>query len=243
MDNFTISYQPFGATSILVTWPSTIEKSTLNDIISFEETICSYFGNEVETVPAYNSLTVIFKSNIYYKSTLAKLQELYNQKKAISKVACNLWKVPVCYEEAFGIDLKELAEAKNVTTQEIITLHTAQSFTVYGIGFLPGFMYLGGLPEALHYPRRSSPRTKVIKGAVGIGGMQTGIYPQESPGGWNIIGNSPIHFFDPNKKQPCFAKVGDQVQFYSVTKPQYDIITIEVATGIFNIKSEIFYHD
>ena len=96
---------------------------------------------------------------------------------------------------SFGIDLDEIAQKKKLSIDEIIELHTTPKYQVFSIGFLPGFLYLGGLDKRLHFDRKSVPRLAVKKGAVGIGGMQTGIYPKTSPGGWHIIGNSPVIFF------------------------------------------------
>jgi len=123
-------------------------------------------------------------------------------------------------------------------TKTLIQLHASQQYTVYGIGFLPGFMYLGGLPKDIEVPRRSSPRLQVAKGAVGIAGKQTGIYPQESPGGWNIIGNCPVDMFNVDRDKPCFVSVGDQIQFYSISKAEYDLRTIEGELGIFKLQKE-----
>ena len=109
---------------------------------------------------------------------------------------------------------------------------------IYFIGFLPGFLYLGGLDERLFTPRKSTPRLRIEKGAVAIGGKQTGIYPQESPGGWNIIGNSPIQFFDNSKNTPCFAKAGDKLQFYSITLKEHHDIKVLVDAGVFQLESE-----
>ena len=107
-------------------------------------------------------------------------------------------------------------------------MHTSSQYLVYFLGFQPGFLYLGGLDSRLHNPRRSNPRLRVDRGAVAIGGEQTGIYPQDSPGGWNIIGKSPVDFFDVSKSRPCFAKAGDYVQFKPVDVATFDEISKEV---------------
>lgn len=129
-----------------------------------------------------------------------------------------------------------------MSTKELIEMHTKQPYLVYGIGFLPGFMYLGGLPEALETPRKSTPRLAVPKGSVGLAGKQTGIYPQDSPGGWNIIGNCPIPIFNINKEPPCFINVGDRVQFYPITKAEYELHRIEAEVGIYRIEKKE-WHD
>lgn len=144
-----------------------------------------------------------------------------------------LWKLPVCYKDSFAPDLNYVCEEKGLSKEELITLHTGSIYTVYCMGFLPGFMYLGGLVDSLHLKRRSSPRPSVPPGSVGIGGSQTGIYPQESPGGWNLIGNCPVTLFNSSHKPPCFVSVGDHIQFYSISEQEYEFLKIKVQTGIY----------
>jgi KipI family sensor histidine kinase inhibitor len=147
------------------------------------------------------------------------------------------WEIPVCYDAQFGIDLDEIVQKTKLSIAEIISLHTAPRYQVFSIGFLPGFLYLGGLDSRLHMDRKSTPRLKVEKGAVGIGGIQTGIYPKSSPGGWQILGNSPLNFFDVFDEDPCFAKAGDYVKFVSVSLPEYHDIKEAVANRSYTIKS------
>ena len=191
-------------------------------------------------VPAYNSVTLIHRDKpIKFKDFKEKLEEWYKDKKETRSKHRNLWRLPVCYDLEFGIDLQELSERLKKTIEEIIKLHTENSYTLYGIGFLPGFMYLGGLPEELEVPRRSQPRAKVSKGAVGLAGKQTGIYPQESPGGWNIIGNCSVPMFYPEKNEPCFISVGDKVQFYQIERAEYNLHKIESEVGIYKVEKII----
>jgi len=110
-----------------------------------------------------------------------------------------------------------MAQQKGISETDLITLHTAQTYTVYMLGFLPGFPYMGKVDDQLASPRLKQPRTQVAAGSVGIAGEQTGIYPLSSPGGWNIIGQTPIRLFDPAAKDPCYCRPGDQVQFVPVT--------------------------
>ncbi len=147
-----------------------------------------------------------------------------------------LWQLPICYDLDFGIDLKDVSEHLGKSVAEVIALHTSHTFTVFGIGFLPGFMYLGGLPEVLEVPRRPDPRLKVAKGSVGLAGKQTGIYPQESPGGWNIIGNCSVPLFDANSDDPCFVSVGDKIRFYAISKAEHKLHKIEGEVGIYQFE-------
>jgi inhibitor of KinA len=154
--------------------------------------------------------------------------------------AYKLWKIPVCYEDQFAPDLTELSEKKKLKKEKVIELHNSVVYDVYFIGFLPGFLYLGGLDKKLHYKRRGKPRRKVQSGDIGIAGDQTGVYPRVSPGGWNIIGNSPLKYFDVKQFPPCFAVAGDKVQFVPIGIEEHEKIKKEVESGVYVPKSEIY---
>ncbi|OOG73769.1 5-oxoprolinase subunit PxpB [Algoriphagus sp. A40] len=123
------------------------------------------------------------------------------------------WKIPVCYDPDYGKDLGALAISHRMTVNVLIQLHSSVTYRLHFFGFLPGFMYLNGLPNQLHTPRKSVPDRMVEAGSVAIGGSQTGIYPKESPGGWHIIGRSPITLFDPERNPPVWGVPGDQIKF------------------------------
>ena len=135
--------------------------------------------------------------------------------------------------------LGEMAAKKHCTVEDIIALHTGVSYLIYFIGFLPGFLYLGGLHATLHTPRIATPRIRVAKGSVGIGGAQTGVYPQNSSGGWNIIGKSPVNFFNTNNVAPIFAKPGDRIQFIPITLATFYEVEKEVANKTYTLKSSL----
>ena len=240
MSNFKLTYKPFGERSILIEWPSKIDKNILYDILSFKNSIETNSNSILEIKLAYCSLLISYNFFIEdYGQRVEKLKLLYSEKNNFKQPSKALWKIPVCYDSEFAIDLNELSISLNLTEQEIISIHTKPTYLVYFVGFLPGFLYLGGLNKKLHYPRKSSPRLQITKGAVAIGGNQTGVYPNESPGGWNIIGNSPIHFFNVNLKLPCFAKAGDKIQFYSISKNEYTNIKALVEAGVYQLESEV----
>lgn len=129
--------------------------------------------------------------------------------------------IPVCYGGDYGPDLAELAERLDMPSEEIIARHTAASYRVAMLGFAPGFPYLLGLDEKLQAPRRATPRTRVPAGSVAIGGAQTGIYPRELPGGWNLIGRTPFALFDARRDPPCLLGPGDQVRFRPITSDEF----------------------
>ena len=238
---FKLKYKPFGERSILVEWPSKIDESILNDVISFKNTLQKSIVKEIVDIKsAYNSMLIVYHftiDDVY--GEISTLKKLYKARVSIIKSAFKLWRIPVCYDAVYGLDLEEMSAQKKVSISDIIELHSRTIYTMYFIGFLPGFLYLGGLDNKLHIPRKSTPRLKVEKGAVAIGGNQTGVYPNVSPGGWYIIGNSPISFFDSKKESPCFAKAGDKIEFYSISKEKYDNIKALVDAGVYQLESEV----
>ncbi len=234
MTNYTIIYKPVGDCAILIEWPQKIDKHILNDLSGFSQKISSFLDDGWELVPAYNSIMLISNSAITnFEELSTQLMALYHKKESLELEIRTQWQLPVYYDDEYALDLAEVARVNNITTSEVIALHTDAVYTVYAIGFLPGFMYLGGLDEKIVTPRKKQPRLKVEKGAVGIANDQTGVYPQESPGGWNIIGNCPIPIFDISASKPCFINVGDEIVFKEVSKPQFELYKIEVATGVY----------
>ena len=236
---YAISIRPYGIHAVLVEWPNEVDEDILQDILGFYQylkTNCLK-ENGWEMIPAYNSLTLVQNnSEVDFKSISGKLQKWYNEKSGTLPEQRFLWRLPVCYDVDFGIDLQEVSEKLQLGVEEIIKRHTENTYRVFGIGFLPGFMYLGGLHKTLEIPRRPEPRLNVAKGAVGIASKQTGIYPQESPGGWNIIGSCSIPIFDTKRDSPCLVNVGDQIQFYSISRAEYDLHKIEGEVGIYKIE-------
>ena len=242
MKPYSISIRPFGVHAILVEWPQLIDENILNDILQF----VGYLQQKCldvekwEVVPSYNSITLIHREKpIAFADYKKKIEGWYKEEFNSKPRKRYLWRLPVCYDLEFGIDLQEVSEKLNKSIPEVITLHTQLQYTVYGIGFLPGFMYLGCLPAELEVPRRSTPRMKVQKGAVGLASKQTGVYPQESPGGWNIIGSCSVSMFNPTSDDPCFVNVGDKVQFYAIERAEYDLHQIESEVGIYQLEKSI----
>jgi inhibitor of KinA len=175
------------------------------------------------TVPAYSTLTVFYDPILVIKSNLpgagcfekvsGYLNGLKLQNKLTKAAKGDIVTIPVCYGSHFGPDLAEVASIHQMSTAEVIKLHSAGAYKVYMIGFMPGFAYLGGMDVQLATPRKPTPRKSVPAGAVGIAGQQTGVYPLETPGGWQIIGQTPLRLFNVNRKQPSLLKAGDTVIF------------------------------
>ena len=220
---FNLSYRRFDSKSILISWPNLIQNDVLLDVLSFKKSITLSNKPLVEVIIAYTSLLVVYNNtidNIY--NEIMSLKTLYlniNDDINESKI---IWKIPVCYDDYFATDLENISNNKNMDKGEIIELHYKNTYRVCFLGFLPGFLYLSNLNKRLYFPRKVQPDLNIIKGSVGIGGNQTGVYPSNSPGGWNIIGNTPKKIFDDkNLVQPALVNPGDKVSFYQITKEEY----------------------
>ena len=233
---FLLTYKLFGRSAILVEWPANISQDIIQDIISFERQV-KEIDSILDIIIAYNSLLIRYQNPIVDKElTISQLKKKSAASSYLTKQDQFLWEIPVCYDASFGIDLEEIANKKKCSVADIIRLHSETDYLVYFIGFQPGFLYLGGLHQNLHIPRKSNPRVRVDKGSVGIGGAQTGVYPQSSSGGWNIIGKSPLNFFNMKATNPCFAKPGDRIQFVAVDIHTFYEIEREVIKQEFIIK-------
>ena len=236
---FLLTYKLFGRSAILVEWPANISQDIIQDIISFERQV-KEIDSILDTIIAYNSLLIRYQNPIVDKElTISQLKKKSAASSYLTKQDQFLWEIPVCYDASFGLDLEEIANKKKCSVADIVRLHTKTDYLVYFIGFQPGFLYLGGLHQNLHVPRKSNHRVRVDKGSVGIGSAQTGIYPQNSSGGWNIIGKSPLNFFNMKASNPCFAKPGDRIQFVAVDLHTFYQIEIEVANQKFKIKKSL----
>ena len=179
------------------------------------------FKGFVECVPAYSSLTVYFNSNIH-KNEVIEIISGYNSKLKIQnpKPNNNMITIPVCYE--MGEDIQSVASQLNLSEENIIRFHSEQTYRVFMIGFTPGFPYMGSIPKLLEMERKKTPSLNIQPGSVAIAGKQTGIYPTNSPGGWHVIGRTPIDMFDKKRMPACFLQAGDKVQFKPITKKEFE---------------------
>ena len=177
----------------------------------------------LDLVPAYTSFTIYVANDIsktalrdWYQRLLSHLKTLENPSEAMH----HLLRVPVCYDPRLAPDLEKVAMEKNLSVEELATIHASESYEVYLMGFLPGFAYMASVPDRLRMPRKDKP-VPVAAGAVAIAGQQTGIYPLDSPGGWQVIGRTPVALFNPDLDQPCYFQPGDRVQFYPISIDEF----------------------
>jgi inhibitor of KinA len=222
-----------GETAICAEWGNQIDEGIHAKVMAaYWDLISNPLEGFVESVPAYSSLTVFYdlpeikkssgESSVFdfMKNTLT---ERFENLKPAKKIVAREIVVPVCYDAEFGIDLDEISSLKKISKEEIIRCHAERKYRVFMIGFLPGFPYLGKVDEKISVPRKSTPRIRVEAGSVGIAGNQTGIYPFDSPGGWQIIGRTPLQLFDVHKNPPSLFRAGDEVRFEKITRKDFNV--------------------
>ncbi|MBW2962502.1 5-oxoprolinase subunit PxpB [Mesonia aestuariivivens] len=234
--------QALGEQAILLSWEEKIDEDLLYFLLYLKKEIQNYYTKvKVEVINTYNSLLIKYISyinNIY--SEFSVLETIVSANFKGQKLHLQQYTLPVCYDEEFGLDLAIVSKQNKRSISEIIQLHTQSNYTIYFTGFLPGFLYLGGLDEKLYISRKESPRLKVEKGAVGIGEKQTGVYPQNSAGGWQIIGNCPVPIFDVENEKPSPFQPGDKLKFEAVSLEKYNTIKQEIKRGNFLLKKEVY---
>ena len=193
-------------------------------VIAFQHAIESApIKGFIESVPAFGSITVYVDVDCNLSTIKEELLKLSRQITAEKRTdSRDSIIIPVCYDTTLGFDLNWVADYLQRSAEEIIALHVQQIYRVYMIGFIPGFPYMGILPEELHVPRKQTPSMKIPMGSVAIAGKQTGIYPAEVPGGWHVIGRTPLKMFDKTKEPCSYLNAGDMVQFKSITLEEFN---------------------
>jgi len=181
-----------------------------------------------EIIPTYRSILVLYDpamtTPVVLQETLTAMEERLSD---IEIPPPKIVEISVCYGEEFGPDIDYVAESHDLTVAEVIRIHSEPEYLIYMVGFTPGFPFLGGLPEKLHTPRLETPRTSVPAGSVGIANNQTGIYPITSPGGWQLIGRTPLRLFAPERKNPFLYQAGDRIRFKPISSEEYTRLTRE----------------
>lgn len=233
---------PLSETALTIEWGNSIDEAIRQQVVHANDLLNQNpFAGFIETVPAYTTLTVYYQPELIVEENDSSFSFVKNYIEALLVKAPdkeiqkgNIIAIPVCYDVEFGYDLEFVAETNGLSKEEVIDLHQQKEYTVYMMGFLPGFAYMGSVDDAIATARKSMPRSLVEAGSVGIAGKQTGIYPLSSPGGWQIVGRTPYCLFDLQKTDPFLFKTGDAVQFYSISKEEYHKIknTQDLTTGI-----------
>ena len=190
-----------------------------------------------ELVPSYNTLVIHFDPfAINHEEIRSRLAVLIKGQLSIEQRAGKLVVIPTCYGGGFGPDLESVSELTGISSNAVIEMHCGTDYRVYALGFSPGFPYLGGMDDRLFCPRLESPRVEVPGGSVAIAETQTGIYPSSSPGGWRLIGKTPITLFDPYRNPPCFYRPGDYIRFVPISSEQFVQIKDDVNCGRYKVE-------
>lgn len=177
----------------------------------------------IECIPSYTDLMVLYDPvKIKYKELLSRLKNVGKNCNKVEIPETKTVEIPVLYGSEFGEDMKAVVSHTGLSEKELLEYHIQNEYLVYMLGFTPGFCYLGGMNSKIATPRKEVPSQKILAGSVGIAGEQTGIYPIDSPGGWQIIGRTPLRLFDPNRKPEFLIQAGDYLKFYPISKEEYD---------------------
>jgi len=218
-----IRFQPASDQSLLIHFGDKISLATHHKIVKFVALLAAEPILDLLNIhPAYCSVLVKFDAlKLHHERVESILQSYCARLGEIELPKPRIKEIPVCYGDERGPDLEEVAKLHGISPEEVVRIHTAARYTVYFLGFVPGFAYLGGLPQEIATPRLSVPRKKVPAGSVAIGGNQTGVYPRETPGGWRLIGRTALQLFDPNVREMSFLEIGDEVRFLPITVEEF----------------------
>jgi inhibitor of KinA len=214
---------PLGDLAVVLTFGHEINERTNRQIQLFVSKLeKERIRGIIEWVPAYTSLTIYYQPEfITFESLRPELEKVSLSPGDSKSDRKFVYEIPVCYGGEWGQDLDYVAEYHGLANQEVINLHANREYLIYMMGFMPGFPYLGGLPEKLAVPRLKKPRQSVVPGAVGIGGNQTGIYPADVPSGWRIIGTTPVTLFSSGKEEPFLFSSGHYIRFVPISEEQF----------------------
>lgn len=210
-----------GIGAVLCVLGNGISEETADRVAALDRAVRTRMPQGVTgTVPSYTSLLVTYDPlRTGYRAVVHALRMLAKGGESGKPVPGRLFELPVCYGGSFGPDLARVAGHAGLSGEEVVRLHSGREYRIYMLGFLPGFPYLGGMEERLATPRLERPRVRIPAGSVGIGGSQTGVYPIDSPGGWQLIGRTPLRLFDPVRPLPW--KAGDRIRFRPVSEEEY----------------------
>jgi len=230
---------PLGDSALIVRMRERFDdapEQTLDTVLrAFQQIENALIPGVIELAPAYTSVSVFFDPIVVAKAA-EKPDKAFDwlatwiraavaagaDRGKTARSRSRTIEIPVCYDSEFALDIDDVARRANISPGEVIRRHSAGKYRVACIGFVPGFTFLAGLPKELATPRRNVPRKQIPAGSVGIGGAQTGIYPLRSPGGWNLIGRTPLRLFDPQKNPPTLLRAGDRVRFREISRNEFE---------------------
>ncbi len=231
---------PVGDQALSIEFPNKIDAKVNQRVQLLARKISTAKYSGVRTViPAYHTLLVNFDAAVTsFQGLFKELHPVVDQSLSQELPARKAWKLPVCYDEKFGPDLKDLAQFAGMSVSDVIKLHTGQTYLIYFLGFLPGFAYMAGVDKKIAMPRLAKPRITIPAGSIGIAGSQTGFYPVSSPGGWRLIGQTPLKLY--HKEDPqFFYQPGDYFQFTPISLKSFEEIKKEDLSGDYQVEAVI----
>jgi inhibitor of KinA len=232
MDDFRVLNAADSA--LVIEFGSVIDRTVSDQVLALGEALKGAdLPGVIEIVATFRSLCVNYDPLVTTGAELESAVASLVRKAGVASRARRLWDIPVCYDGEFAPDLADVANATGLSPVDVVELHASVNYHVYMIGFVPGYPYMGDLPAKLHLPRRVDPRTRVPPGSVAIATSMTAVYPYESPGGWHLIGTSPVRFFDPESANGALLGPGDAVKFRPVTSAEFSEIRSAVARNAY----------
>lgn len=233
-----LEIQVYGDRGLRVVLGESISKETNEKIRSLTTQLeKERIDGVLEWIPAYTTVSIFYNpEKITFDALSQKIHELYENLSQIEIPPAEVVTIPVCYGGKYGPDLENVAAHNKLTEEEVIRIHSGNDYLIYMMGFSPGFPYLGGMSDKISTPRLESPRKKIPAGSVGIAGSQTGVYPSDSPGGWQIIGRTPLKLYDPKSDTPILLRAGNYVRFRSVTEAEYEEIYQSIMKGTYELE-------
>lgn len=233
-------FLPMGDRALTMEFGDEISKKINAVIRRTTKAIEAHKEGILEILPTYRSITILYDPDVLsYESLVEQLRSYEGEVAEEALQQVKLIEIPTVYGGDFGPDLAHVAEHAGLSTEEVVKIHTGTDYLVYMLGFSPGFTYLGGLDPRIATPRLESPRLKIPAGSVGIAGSQTGMYPSESPGGWQLIGRTPLKLYRPEEEPPVFIQAGDYIRYVPVTEEEFQAIAHDVDAGTAQIHTQM----
>lgn len=223
-----LAYQilPAGDRAVNITFERRVSGAINQQILQLQQRLAeTQIAGITGFLPAFRTLTIFYEpAQISFSQLKKAVNTAILDGHQVAESTVKQVHIPVCYDAEFGPDLETVATQAHLSITDVIARHSQPNYLIYMLGFLPGFAYLGGLDPALATPRLATPRLKIAPGSVGIAGEQTGMYPIESPGGWQIIGRTPLRLFQPESEHPFYYQAGDYIHFDAISRREYDNI-------------------
>ncbi len=235
----TARFLPSGDTALVVEFGDRIDRLSSTRVLNLRALVhAAKLPGLVETIPTFRSLLVRYDPLTTDSASLVSAIERLLDSGGAETIQAKLWRIPACYARSHAPDLEDVAQRTGLSRDEVVRLHSSTRFQIYMIGFVPGFPYMGDLPEPLVLPRRNDPRVRVPPGSIAIATSLTSIYPLESPGGWHLIGATPVRLFDLRWSRPALLSPGDVVEFEPIAAREFDVIHAAVAAGAYQVPCE-----